>query len=423
MNPRPTIHTITERELQLPAPVVHTLSGGIPLYEVRMGTQDALRLDVIFRAGRSRERKKLAARATARLLREGTRRYSGAAIAEQTDFLGAYLNSTAGMDHARFSILCLSRHLEQLLPLLADMLTEPTFPEEELQAYIRRNCQRLSVDLSQSEVVAYREITSLIFGAEHPYGYNSTEALYRSLKREDLLEHFRAHYRAGNCVLFLGGKTEPRHVEAVDRLLAAALPEGNSPHPQLPPHDYTPQRRSFPLPDAAQTSVRIGRPLFPRRHPDYFGFTVLNTLFGGYFGSRLMTNIREGQGLTYNISSTMEFMVFDGCFYVATEVANGQAEHTIREVFAEMEKLCEEPVSEAELGMVKNYLTGNMLNMIDGPFNTLDALKSLTLQGLRPTHFQEHARRIRSISPDDIQELARRYLQPATMSVVVAGPA
>ena len=175
------------------------------------------------------------------------------------------------------------------------------------------------------------------------------------------------------------------------------------------------------LPNSLQSGIRVGRRLFSRRHPDFNGVFVLNTILGGYFGSRLMTNIREKKGFTYNIYSTADAMLHDGCLYIATEVNADKAAATLRAIFSEMKKLREKPVSDDELDMVRNYLLGMLLNGLDGPMNISDVVRNLLVEGLPLSAFDELVQAVRSIRPEDIQALAQQYLQPEDFWVVRVG--
>jgi predicted Zn-dependent peptidase len=185
--------------------------------------------------------------------------------------------------------------------------------------------------------------------------------------------------------------------------------------------DAPPQKIKIKHQDSVQTAILIGCRLYARNHPDYNDWIVLNTILGGYFGSRLMTNIRENKGFTYNIFSTFDTMHYDGCFYIGTEVGNDMVDKTLKEIYREMKILQKKAVSENELSMVKNYLLGNMLTMLDGPFNIIDIVKTTTLEQLPDNSFATLVESIKTITPQKIQTLAKKYLGPEKMWEVVVG--
>lgn len=408
-------------KLHLPKPRKIRLSNGLPVYIIDMGTQDVLKLQLVFRAGRPFEKKKLIAKTTSRLLREGTTNFSSAAIAEQIDFYGATLSTPTNLDNSNLVFYTLRKHFETLLPLVTELLTAPTFPEEELKAYIDNTKRRLQVDLTKNDVVAYRKITEFIFGKHHPYGYNSDNRAYDNVKRADLVKHFKQHYNARNCDLFISGRVTDDVIRLLDQHLGQ-LPIGRKSRlPKFKLTEETPEKRHIPIANSMQTAIRIGKQIIGRTHPDFAGFTVLNTILGGYFGSRLMMNIREEKGYTYNIYSTQDTMLHDACFYVSTEVGNEFTAAATKEIYKEIDILCNDLVPEAELEMVRNYMLGNMLNMVDGPFHVADVIKTMVLNEIPFDVFDTLISTVNTISAQEIRDLAQKYLQNQQMWEVTAG--
>ena len=407
--------------LRLPDIQVHTLDNGMPLYEIQMGTQEVIKLEVVFQAGRPYEKKQLAARATSSLLREGTRSFSAAQIAEQTDFYGCSLSFPFNLDTSNIILYSLNKHFDKVMPILEEILSAPSFPEAELNAFIKRNQRRLEVDLAKNDILAYREITALIFGPTHPYGYNSFPETYSALKRDDLADHFKSLYNSSNCAAFISGRSSPDIIAMVNERLSRAIPRGEAAQASFQTSQEAPQAIKIKRPDTVQAAIRIGRRLFNRQHDDFLGMYVLNTILGGYFGSRLMGNIREDKGYTYNIYSTLDAMQFDGYFYVGTEVGNEFVEDTLRQIYFEIGQLQQEPVDTEELAMVRNYLMGNFLTMLDGPFNVSEVVRTLITEGLPLSFFETMAEAVSHITADELQQLAQRYLRREDMWEVVVG--
>jgi zinc protease len=407
--------------LTLPRPVLHQLSNGIPVYEISMGTQEALKLEIVFFAGRPQETVQLASRATAALLKEGTLHRTGAEIAEAVDFFGGTLSVPANLDTVTVTLYCLRKYFHKLLPIVADILTEPVFPERELTSFVTRNQQRLQVDLQRNDVVAYRTITEQLYGTDHPYGYNSLPETYGRLTRNDLLQHFERNYRSGNCKIFLSGSTDQSMIDLLDAHLGMRIPRGQSNPLDMQVSVEEASRLFVPHPDTLQAAIRIGRRLFDRTHSDFPGWYVLNTLIGGYFGSRLMANIREEKGYTYNIYSSIDTMVHDGYFSIATEVGNDFVKPAIAEIYRELEVLQQEPVGDQELHMMRNYLMGTFLTMVDGPFSVAEVVRTLIVEGDQLDSFEQIVQVIRTIEPETLMQLAKDYLQPNELSEVVVG--
>lgn len=415
----PAIHEISKFDL----PVAETISldNGIPVKVISKGTQDILKLEIVFFAGRPFERKRLVARATSALLKEGTENFTAAQIAEQVDFYGGTLSIPFNLDTSNIVLYSLSRHFEKLLPLFAEVILAPAFPQKELDTFIQNSKQRLQVDLSKTDVIAYRKITEYIFGENHPYGYNSLPETYDELRREDLLDHYRNNFSAKNCMIFFSGKITDENIALLNKFLGRKMNVAVKPTPVLTQAFSQPEKIKITHSDSVQTAIRIGCRLFARNHPDYNGWFVLNTILGGYFGSRLMTNIREAKGYTYNIYSSLDTMRYDGCFYIGTEVGNDLVDKTLREIYREMKKLRDVPIAKDELSMVKNYLLGNMLTMLDGPFNMMDIVKTIAIEQLPENSFAALVENIKTITPDEINSLANKYLDPEKMWQVVVG--
>lgn len=410
------------KNLKLPQPTVLQLDNGIPVYVTNMGTQDIVKLEVIFYAGRPFEDKQLVSRATAGMLKEGTRNYKASQIAELTDFYGGTLSVPVSLDTSNILLFSLKKHFDKLLPVVGDMLSEPIFPEHELQLFKKRNQQRLQVDLTRNDVVAYRKVTEFIFGKDKPYGYNSEPEMYNNIGAEDLKMHFYKNFASGNCKIFLSGKIDQEIIDMVNEILGQKIRKGAVQKPQIKTHFERATQIKIQPPAPFQTAIRIGSRMVNKHHPDFKGLYVLNTILGGYFGSRLMANIREDKGYTYNIYSTVDSMFYDGCFYVGTEVGNEFANATIEEIYKEFNILKNDLVNEDELSMVRNYLLGNLLTSLDGPFNVSEIIKAHSMENIALTEFEALVQTIKTISPDNIRELARKYLNKNQMWEVVVGP-
>lgn len=409
------------QNLFLPRPEVVRLDNGVPVYVLDFPGQEIVKIEAVYRAGRPEEDKRLAARATSKLLREGTRTRTAAEIAEHVDYYGGSLGVPANLDTANVLLFSLKKYVHELIPVFAEVLQEPVFPESELETFRRTSLQELLVDLEKVEVLAYRKITEVIFGENHPYGYNSVAEDYAALTREDVVRHFNTWYAPGNCILFASGRIDASVLELLNKHFGQNAAPSRPPVPLPADPPAKPGKIHISQPGSLQTAIRVGRRLFGREHPDFNGIFVLNTVLGGYFGSRLMTNIREKKGYTYNIYSTADAMLHDGCLYIATEVNKEKSAATLRAILAEMKKLREQPVSEDEMEMVRNYLLGMLLNGLDGPMNISDVVRSLVVEGLPWESYEALVQTIRDITPEALQDLARRYLQPEDFWIVTVG--
>lgn len=410
------------KNLKIPTPKTVQLDNGIPVYLINLGTQDVVKADIVFLAGRPFEKKKLASRATINLLKEGSANFSGSEIAEELDYFGSTLNFPVSLDTSSLSLFTLSKHFERMMVLISDILRRPIFPEDQLDRYKNNSKQRLLLDMAQPDVVAYRAITEYLFGKEHPYGYNSLPELYDELHRSDIVEHWSRCFSADNCKIIVSGKVNDKMLATINQHIGT-LPFSKSKLEKKFPLIQTgsPQKIKIEMPNTVQTSIRIGRRLFNKHHEDFKGLMVLNTIIGGYFGSRLMTNVREEKGYTYNIFSTIDSLHNDGYFYIGSEVGNEYVEQATNEIYKELERLRDIEIGKEELQMVRNYMLGNLLTMLDGPFNVSNVINTIVSENLSFDDFDALVETIQTITPKTIRALARKYFSPSELWEINTG--
>lgn len=389
------------------------LSNGAPVYYINDGTEEVAMIEFIFDAGNVFENKNTIATATNYLLKNGTVHKNAFEITEFFEYYGAYLNRKCNNETASITLHCLSKHLKELLPVIRDLITEATFPENELEIFKQNSIQRLSVNLMKCDFVANRLIDQYLYGSDHPYGKVSNREDIEAIQKEDLVSFYKKYYLQSRCRVFAAGKL-PGDFE---QLLEAQFGD-LALHAEIltPMHTRKPaaEKKYFISNDenGVQGAIRIGRPFPARKHPDFKKAVVLNTLFGGYFGSRLMANIREEKGYTYGIHSFLENHLYESSWIISTEAGKKVCEATIEEVYKEMELLRDEPVNEEELLLVKNYMMGLNLGYIDGHFQIISRWKSLILHDLDENYFYDSIQTIKEITSDELQELSNKYLQP-----------
>lgn len=417
----PPIHDAVEFEYKLPPVNTLQLDNGMPLYWLNAGVQDVVEVDWIFPAGLWYEDKPAVAQAVAALLKNGTARRTAHEIHEAFEFYGANLKVQAGNDFTAVTLYALNKHLPRLLPLVYELLTEASFPEDELQLFKQNSIQRLLVNLRQCEFVANQKIDALLFGEFHPYGRFSKKEKIEALTRQDLLQFYTRHLDLSTARIFIAGKVQETDVQLLDQIFGKAATSAYAADETTfaAPAPSEKQHRIINDENGVQGAIRIGR-LFPNRHhEDFAPMVVLNTLFGGYFGSRLMSNIREEKGFTYGIYSSVAPYVHGGALTIHTEVGRDVIEPAVAEIYHEMKKLCEETAPEEELLLVKNYLLGNLLGDLDGPFQIIHRWRTLILNGLGEDHFNRNIGIYKSITAPELQALAQKYFDPTDFYEVV----
>ncbi|MEY3945745.1 MAG: hypothetical protein RJB03_451 [Bacteroidota bacterium] len=410
----PPIKDAIDYHISLKKPEIFKLDNRVTVYNIHAGTERVVQLEWVFKAGNWYEKKNNVAAAANFLLKNGTTKHNAYEINEFVDFYGAYLNRTCYNETASITLHCLSHHLEQLLPMVREILTDAVLPDQELQIFKQNMKQKLSVNLRKCDFVAGRKIDALLFGEKHPYGIYSELADYDALNREELLEHYNHYYRNGYCTVFSAGILPDNYAVLMNQYFGD-LPLNTRLLEEVE-HDIVkdPQQKWNILndPDGVQAAIRIARPFPTRKHPDFPKVQVLNAVFGGFFGSRLMTNIREDKGYTYGIYSFLVNHIHAGAWMISTEAGRDVAAATVNEVYHEMQQLREKPVEDEELLLVKNYLIGTLLGDLDGPFQIIGRWKNLILNDLDERFFYHSVDTIKTIGSKELQELANQYLQP-----------
>lgn len=410
----PEIIDAVDMKLQLKPYDFFTLNNGVPVYSIDAGAQDVLMIEWVFYAGNWYEEKNIVAATTNFLLKNGTVQKNALAINEHFEFHGAYLNRSCYNETATITLHCLNKHLSVLLPVVAELIMESTFPEEELAIYKQNQKQRLEVNLKKCDFIANRLIDEYVYGFHHPYGRYTSTLDYNNLQREELAAFYKRFYTEGKCLVFVAGKPPADLAAQLDHVFGQLPLNQNT----IPAITYNPQPadiRKYNIindPNGVQGAIRIARPFPNRHHPDFAKVQVLNNIFGGFFGSRLMSNIREDKGYTYGIHSYMQNHIHTSAWMVSTEAGRDVCEATMEEVYKEMAILRNEPVKEEEMHLVRNYMIGSLLGDLDGPFHIIARWKNYILNNLTDAYFYNSIQTVQTITAEEIQELAKQYLNP-----------
>ncbi len=409
----PKIHDAIEFDFKLPPIEKQQLSNGIPLYWLSGGVQEVAEIDWVFPAGMWYEQKPAVSNAVAALLKNGTSKHTAQQINEALEFYGAALKVNTGNDNCTVTLYTLTKHLPDLLPMVYEILTDAVFPEDELAIFKQNSIQRLMVNLRQPDFLANQRIDALLFGEFHPYGRFTKKEKIEALTREDLIAFYHATYNLSHVKMFMAGSIGEKEVGYLEEIFGKQRLMKTDLHQELFSAPGPSEKKHNVINDAngVQGAIRIGS-LFPNRlHPDFAPMVVLNTILGGYFGSRLMSNIREDKGYTYGIHSSMASYVEGGSLTIQTEVGRDVIEPAIKEIYHEMQLLCNEPADEEELLLVKNYLLGNLLGDLDGPFSIIQRWRTLIVNGMTEEHFNRNIQVYKKITAKELQDLAKKYYQ------------
>jgi len=411
-------------QIILPTPHVRTLPNGARLHELANAAQPVLRLQLVLPAGKCRELQPGLAQLTARMLAEGTATRTARQIADEVAFYGASLDCEAGPDRAILTLYCLSRHLPTLLPLVYEMLAAPTFPAAELRQMQTRISQNMRVEHQKTSYRASEEFNRQLFGEDSAYGRPFDEASFSALTSEELRDFHAVAYTPVGTEIFLSGDIEA-YTEAVAAQLGQWQPVGGvAGAPGLPPFASPTSPTGLvtvPVEGSIQASLRVGRRWPALTEAQTPQLLLLIKVLGGYFGSRLMRNIREDKGLTYGIHASVVAREQAASLVIGTDVNGESADATRVEIAAELTRLQTELLGDDELETVKNYTLGKLLGESATVFEQADRYRYVVTQGLRPDYYPHLVHQTQATTATELRELARTYLSPADMLTVVAG--
>jgi len=404
-------------------PQTEILSNGIKTYLIEGGSQDIIRFELLFKTGSFHQDKPLQAYAVAHLLKNGTRGRKSEEINQLWDFYGVSLQIDAQKDLISVGFFCLTRHLDPVLDLLFEIISQAVMPEEELEILLSNRRQKFIVNQKKVQHLARVHFNELLFGALHPYGSLLRLEDFENLSRADLLDYYNRFLTPSNCICFIAGQF-PHNITDILNEKISRLPW---PGKELSvENSFTictsgERKHKIILNDALQSSIRIGKLIENRHHDDYHKISITNTLLGGYFGSRLMRNIRQDKGYTYGINSAIIALLKSAYFFITTQVGNDVIQPAVKEIYHELENLSKRPADIHELTMLKNYLSASFLRSFDGPFMQMERFKEIVLFGLEYNHYDDFLPTLNALTAQEIQRTADQYFSPDDMLELIVG--
>ncbi len=417
----PVIKPLSLEYLTLPRLV--TMPNGVPLYILDGADKGVVRFDLLFKGGYAVQSKPLLAMFTNRMLREGTAQLSATEISQKLDYYGAWIDMYSSQNCNHITLYTMSKHFVPLLEVLEDMVKYPIFPQDNLDTVRNNNKAHFAVNSQKVDIVSQRFFENSLWGSEHPLGHVVEAADYDAITRDDVLDYYASYYGSCNCTMFVSGSVNDAMLEA----LTSGLGRGKwgceqqchaagiaSPLP-LPGH------RNIPVSDTLQSAVKMGFMAMDAAHPDFSKFRFLCVLLGGFFSSRLMSNVREENGYTYHIAAELDAYGHRNAFMVSSETATEYVELLIKEVYNELERLINEPVGEEEIELVRNYIMGELCREYEGQSAKSEVFINTWLSGSDFASVNRYLDEIKSVTPADLQRLAREYFKRENMIVIVAG--
>lgn len=410
-------------KIDLPTAQKVTLDNGVPVYIINEGEQEVVKIELMFRAGKWFEKKNLVADLTNRMLREGTTKNNAKQLADAFDYYGANFNTSAGFETGSASLYSLTKHIDKLLPLVYEIFTESIFPQHELDTIISNRKQRLMVDLKKNDFVANRNFVNALFGKNHPYGRVTEPENFDNLTAEDLKTFYKRYYNPSNLTVIVSGKFDDSLISNLNKTFGSKSWTGERAEDNIT-HNIEASStlvHHTEKDDAVQSAIILGNVTINKTHPDFLKLSVLNTVFGGYFGSRLMSNIREEKGYTYGIYSSFASYPHGGFLEIASEVGKDVCAATLKEIQYEMNLLRTELIDEEELQVVKNYMCGKILRSVDGPMKFSETLKGLLIYNQDTSYIQQLLKTVREVTAEELLELANKYFDYEKMYKITVG--
>jgi len=396
--------------------------GSIPVYFLKSGDQPIIRLEFVFKAGSWYENKNGLSFLTAKMLSEGSQNYSSKEIAEKIANNGAFLEIHHGLDVVNVTFFLLEKHILTLFPIIVEVLTEPIFPEHELANLKNITNQNLEVNKEKGQFLSSVEFRKVLFGNGHPYGRQYWQEDISKIDSTEIAEYYRNCFHTGNLEIFASGQFDgDKLLGLLENYFHSNATRTGTTSKTVAYNLPIPNKVLVEKPDFLQSSIRIGRHTAPRASREFPDLMILNEIFGGFFGSRLMKNIREDKGYTYGIHSSVHAMHQATYLVVGTDVKKENTVQTLEEMWKEMRRLQTELVKEDELDTVKAYMLGKFVNSINTPFSLMDKFKIIHFAGLEYKYFDHYMSRLQAISPLEVRELALNTFKEEEFCQVVVG--
>jgi zinc protease len=399
------------------------LMNGIPVYSIEAGTEDIMRMEILFRAGQAKENMPLLSSTTNQMLSEGSQNYTSEELNRLLDYYGTFLNLTPEKDLSGVILFFLNKHIGKVLELTREILFRPVFPEAELNNLMKKRLRWFLVNREKAGNLAIDKFFESSFGKSHPYGRQLDEVNFEMMTPSVIKEFHSKYFTPDNMTIIISGKIHPATTELLNQYFGE-ISSGvlKREDPAITVNSEELKEVHIVKSTAVQTAIRIGSATINKRHPDYPGLKILNTILGGYFGSRLMKNIREEKGYTYGITSSVSSLDLSGYKVISTEVSPKNCRSTIDEIYNEIRAMQDVPVNDKEMAVIRNYMSGEMVRMFDGPFAIAESFRAAWEFGLDNNYYHKLSEKILKISPDEIIELARTYYKIDDLYQVTVGP-
>lgn len=389
--------------------------NGIPLFVIPEVQQDVLKIELIFPAGKWYEPKAGVSHFTSNMIEKGTGRLDSSELAEAFDRLGAHIEISAGYDTTSVSVYALRKNWKEAAELLAEMIQTPSFNNEELELMRDIFLQNLKINKEKTSFLVSQLIRKNIFG-NHPYGTSLEEKEVLDLTTDQLRSFHASNFRPSAIFVTTHPSVSVEDIAARFGLFVEAVNK-KSDVPAI-----IPGKRNEHVPkEGLQTSLRLGQRSLMRTHERYPDLLLFNHILGGYFGSRLMKNIREERGLTYGIYSSINPFIHDSFFVIGADVNKDKRDLALEEITKEIRRMRTEPVGSEELEIARNHFLGSLQSEVANPFSVTDKIKNIHLNRLPGDYYPKLFKKVNSVSAEDLLDVGEQYLREDRMFVATVG--
>lgn len=408
--------------ISVPQPNMATLNNGIEVYWLDLGNQPINRITLSFDSGLLETNSPDALQIAAQLMREGTASLSGREISEQLDYEGAWLKIDTLSHNSMINLWSLNKSTLKLLPILKDIVTSPTFPESEFATIRDKQSAKARLSLKRAPYVASLIDKRQVFGTEHPMCRVLTPDEIDAVTRGDIIDAHRAAFMTRPRVFVVGEVKEMIH-QLIEYFQSWPYVESGRKQKIMPMRPLKGGSRAEQAIDAEhQAAVELSIPTIGREHPDYIALRLAVMALGGYFGSRLMSNIREDKGYTYGIQANLLGYREGGVLSITSSTAPQYVEPLIAETVKEIARLATEPMEDAELHIVKNTAMTALAATLDSPFNIMDHHITHFHAATPERYFEKQLHAINSLTAHQIQDLMARHLPVDKLLISIAKP-
>lgn len=405
----PAIHP--PEEITLSTPIRRTLSNGIPLLYIPNEQLDIIHLLVRIHAGTLYEPCKHLSLFTYSLLKESSSAYTANELADLLDFNGAYYTTSQTLEYITLTLTIPKARMETVLPVIADCLLHPHYREENLTLYRERRIKDLEYNERKTDFRATQQLLHAMFGDNYTAGQLSSRENLSAITVPQMTNYHRNTFVAENVTVFVTGNVDD-HLYTFIGQLFENIPSGQPSKPlEHIPMPASPDRDiRMHLPEAVQASLNIGMPNIGYNHPDKRDFSILSTIVGGYFGSRLMQRLREKEGYTYGISSGSVYFGDQSLFIINGNVNAHDADAALQACFEELQRMQNAPIPPEELELARNFILGDMIRDVENSVSYIKKLAFWHQYGLDEQEFQTMISHVKKITPERLQNLAIKYL-------------